>query len=170
MLLIKNILFMPIALPMFFVAGIFSIFFMLFSQIFILIQAGLFLSRKIIPKKFKTFYQWGVYMSPVLLWLSVFISRHRLAESPDFKKCSVAGFPFEVFVFPCGAMGGDYVPGSMWALFYLNYLLWIAVSALIALAISKTKIFKNKKAMKILFVAYVAVNFYGLGVLLLAFD
>ncbi|MCK4554089.1 hypothetical protein KAU19_03940, partial [Candidatus Parcubacteria bacterium] len=75
-----------------------------------------------------------------------------------------------VFVFPCGAMGGDYVPGSMWTPFYLSYLLWIAVSVLMVLAISKTKMFKSKKAMKILLAVYIAVNFYGLGMLLLAFD
>ncbi len=166
----EEILFIPITLIMLFVAGIFSVFFMLFSQIFVLIQCGLFLLRKVVPKKFKTFYQWVVYMSPVLLWLSVFISRHRLTESANFKKCFVAGFPFEVFVFPCGAMGGDYVPGSMWTPFYLSYLLWIAVSVLMVLAISKTKMFKSKKAMKILLAVYIAVNFYGLGMLLLAFD
>ncbi len=166
----EKILFAPIILIMLFAVGIFSVFFMLFSQIFVLIQAGLFLLRKVIPKKFKTFYQWVFYVSPVLLWLSVFISRHGLAESANFKKCSVAGFPFEVFTFPCGAMGGDYVPREMWTPFYLNYLLWIAVSVLIALAISKTKIFKNKKTMKILLAVYIVINFYGLGMLLLAFD
>ena len=166
----EEILFMPIMLIMLFVAGVFSVFFMLFSQIFVLIQAGLFFLQKVIPKKFKTFYQWVVYMSPVLLWLSVFISRHRLAESSDFKKCAAAGFPFEVFTFPCGAMGGDYVPISMWTPFYLSYLLWMAVSVLIALTISKTKIFKNKKTMKILLAVYIVVNFYGLGMLILAFD
>ena len=166
----EKILFAPITLIMLFVAGIFSVFFMLFSQIFVLIQAGLFLLRKIIPEKFKIFYQWVFYVSPVLLWLFVFTSRHRLAENSDFKKCSVAGFPFEVFTFPCGAMGGDYVPREMWALFYLNYLLWIAVSILIIFVISKTEIFKNKKAMKILLTVYIVINFYGLGMLLLAFD
>ena len=166
----EEVLVIPITFIMLFVVGFFSVFFMLFSQIFVLIQAGLFFLQKIIPKKFKTFYQWVVYISPVLLWLSIFISRHRLTESSDFKKCAVAGFPFEIFTFPCGAMGGDYVPGSMWALFYLSYLFWMAVSVLIVLAISKTKIFKNKKAIKILLAVYIVANFYGLGVLLLAFD
>jgi len=162
---------MPLVLwPIFLLAGVFSIFFMFFSQIFVLTQVGLFFLQKVVSQKYKVFYQWTFYISSILLWLSIFFSLHNLLDDSDLTKYLTAGFPFKVFTFPCCAMGGDYVPREMWMPFYLSYIFWLAISTIIILTISKTKIFNNQKTLKILRLAYVLINLSGLGMLLPAFD
>ena len=159
-----------IAFFLFPVIGIMSIFVMSFSLVYVVIQTGLFLAAKFLPRKLKNYYYWVLSLSSIFLWLSIFVSRHDLADTSVLTKCSTAGFPFKVFTFPCGAMGGDYVPIEMWLPFYLNYFAWIIIGTLLVWAVSKFKFIENVKAKRILFTAYVIINLAGLGWLLLAFD
>jgi hypothetical protein len=160
----------PLFLVMFAIAGVISILFMLFSQVYLVIQLCLFLPAKILPHKFKNFYYWTLCSSSIFLWISIFVSRHSLANTSVLTECSTAGFPFKVFTFPCGAMGGDYVPREMWLPFYLNYFLWLVFGVLLSLAISRFKFADKKKAMHALYFAYAIINLLGLGMVFLAFD
>ncbi len=151
------------------IVGVFSIFTMLFSQVYVAVQVGLFLPLKYLPAKFKSGYLWIYSLSSVLLWLSIFITRHNLLTE-DMTEFSAAGFPFRVFTFPCCAMGGDYVPLSMWAPFYFNYLIWIVVSSLLVVLLARCKLLNNNKAERWLLAICIVINLSGLGMLLLVFD
>ena len=151
------------------IMGVFSIFTMLFSQVYVAVQVGLFLPLKYLPAKFKSAYLWIFSLSSIMLWLSIFITRHNLPVG-DMTEFSAAGFPFRVFTFPCCAMGGDYVPLSMWRPFYFNYLIWIVASSLLVGLLARYKIIKNSKAKRWLLAICIAINLSGLGMLLLAFD
>lgn len=90
--------------------------------------------------------------------------------SADLTACSEAGWPLQIFTYPCGAMGGDYVPLSMWKPFYLNYLIWIIISALLVGLLTKYNFLNNSKAKRWLLAIYIVINLSGLGMLLIAFD
>ena len=79
--------------------GVLSIFTMLFSQVYVAVQVGLFLLLKYLPAKFKSAYLWIFSLSSIILWLSIFITRHNLLTG-DMMEFSAAGFPFRVFTFP----------------------------------------------------------------------
>lgn len=149
--------------------GFFSIFTMLFSQVCVAVQIGLFLALKYFLAKFKSAYLWIFSLATTTLWLSVFVSRRNL-PSGNMTEYSAAGFPFQSFIFPSGAMGGDYVPLSMWMPFYLNYLFWILISSLLVGTLTRYKLLENTKAKKWLLSICVIINLSGLGMLLLAFD
>lgn len=151
------------------IVGVFSIFTMLFAQVYMAVQVGLFLPLGFLPAKFKPAYLWIFSLSSILLWLSVFVTRHNLPEG-DLTAFSAAGFPLQSLTFPCCAMGGDYVPLSMWPFFYLNYLIWIIVSVLIVGLLTRYKFYNSNKVKGWLLALYVIINLSGLGMLLLAFD
>ena len=151
------------------VVGIFSIFTMLFSQVYVAVQIGLFLPLKYLPAKFKSTYLWIFSLSSIMLWLSIFVTRRNLPGG-KMTEFSTAGFPLQSFTFPCCAMGGDYAPLSMWRPFYFNYLIWIIASSLLVGLLARYKLLNNSKAKRWLLVICIVINLSGLGLLFLAFD
>lgn len=147
-----------------------SIYVMLFSKIFVVLQLILFLIWKLMKGEVRNIYYWVINLSSILLWIAIFLSRRSIPMSADLTACSEAGWPLRIFTFPCGAMGGDYVPLSMWKPFYLNYLIWIIISALLVGLLAKYKFLNNSKAKRWLLAIYIIINLFGLGMLLIAFD
>ena len=147
-----------------------SIYVMLFSKIFVTLQLILFLIWKLMKGKIRNIYYWVICLSSIFLWFSIFLSRRGIPMSVDLTACSEAGWPLRVFTYPCGAMGGDYVPLLMWKPFYLNYLIWLIISALFVSLLAKNKFLNNSKVKRWLLVIYIIINLSGLGMLLIAFD
>jgi len=147
-----------------------SIYIMLFSKIFVVLQLVLFLIWRLMKSRFKNIYYWIICLSSVLLWTEIFLSRRSIPMSADLTACSEAGWPLRIFTYPCGAMGGDYIPLSMWRPFYLSYLIWIIISVLLFGLLAKYEFLKSRKAKRWLLVTYIIINSAGLGILLFAFD
>lgn len=147
-----------------------SIYIMLFSKIFVALQLILFLIWKLMKGRIRNNYYWVINLSSILLWTTIFLSRRSIPMSADLTACSEAGWPLRIFTYPCGAMGGDYVPLSMWKLFYLNYLIWFIIGALLVGLLAKNNFLNNSKAKRWLLLIYVIINLSGLSMLLLAFD
>ncbi len=111
--------------------------------------------------------------SQILLWSSHAISYNFFPEKSvdtyfPYNPIASAGFPRQAFLYPVPPMGADYPPIEMWRIFFMNYLFWFFIAAVITILIPRK--FYTSKIVAILYIIAVYSALFGLGHTIIAFD
>lgn len=110
----------------------------------------------------------GLGIGVVLHWLSLFLSYRELPDEGIYKPIATGGFPFKAFEYPFPPMGSDWPPADMWPMFFLNLVIWMAVSVLVVFVLGKK--LKNQKLYKAISILATLLSVFGIFYIMLKFD